>query len=122
MASGNEPVSVDNLAAVIQGMGLGREVLMAYPTKVDGYASFSYPNMAGKFSQVEVETEDSNTMKTYTCPVPGSVSIDEQYNNMYVSVSENGSTLDISFSQNLGSGQTVFRIVGIRSGGGVSPS
>ena len=62
MASGNEPVSVDNLAAVIQGMGLGREVLMAYPTKVDGYASFSYPNMAGKFSQVEVETEDSNTM------------------------------------------------------------
>ena len=50
--------------------------------------------------------------------MPGSVSIDEQYNNMYVSVSENGSTLDISFSQNLGSGQTVFRIVGIRSGGG----
>lgn len=33
--TGNEPISAANLAAVIQGIGLGREVLMAYPTKVE---------------------------------------------------------------------------------------
>ena len=119
--TGSEPVSSENLAAVLQGAGLGREVLLAAPTVVgrnnstNGLTNISYPGMAGKFDKIVIETGTQAT----ECPVPGSADFDGWGGK--ATVQEGSGRLSISFSTNL-SNFVVNRIVGIRSGGGASLS
>lgn len=120
-ASDSQPISVGNLASVLQAAGLGREVLLAAPTVVGynnsnaGLTNISYPGMAGKFDKVVVETGS----ESIECPVPGSADLDGWGGK--VTVLEGSGRLNISFSTDL-SDFVVNRIMGIRSGGGAALS
>ena len=115
--TGNEPISAANLAAVLAGAGLGREVLLASPVtvgrnnSVSGMTGITFHGAAGRFSRLEVDSPEGAA----ECPVPGTVSFGV-LNLSSVTASESRGDLELSFESNNGSGQTVTRIVGVGGG------
>ena len=113
--TGNEPISSDNLAAVIQAANLDREVLFAGAIDVESDGNIETSVNFDEYAAFIIEWSDSGA--AYSKQVTRTVNV-EQALSGWVDFKPfvNGSRRFFSF----GSSGTciVTRIIGIRSGGG----
>ena len=116
--TGNEPISVDNLAAALQAANLDREVLFAGTLKLVSESLVFDANLSD-YEGFEVTISDKSGNDIETKVVPAADRQETTVCGVGVEPWQRmGNYLQIRFDENGHSSRWLSRIVGIRSGGG----
>ena len=117
-ATTDQPISVGNLAAALNGAGIGREVLMANQFNADFSVrnTFNFYGSPDEYDAFEVEVVNNLEGWKDTVPATGGTGT-HGFEYTVTTASRTGNFL-FSVDGNGASTYIVMRIVGIRSGGG----
>lgn len=115
--TGTEPVSSDNLAAVIQAANLDREVIFAGNAELDGTSMTLYTSVDfADYQRIIIEFSDSSTYYSSDIQCVMNTNIDAG-NGLTVRLADNNNRRSIRLERSI-LNTVVTRIIGIRSGGG----
>lgn len=113
--TGAEPISAENLRAVIDGLGLGREMLFAgFCDEESLNGSLFVPGSIGDFGSFVIEIFVANQCLTFE--VSATKGKHQLNDNISVSIASNGDWVSFSFSSYY-SNTRICRIFGVRAAG-----